>query len=146
MIHLTLAAASIIADAALAAGTEHGFSPLAVAVLDRGGHDLVVKRSEAASFYRTDIARTKAFGCLGMGMGGRDLAKRSQSAPGFYAALAGVTSGGLLAMPGGVLIRNSGGIIIGAVGISGDTGGNDEVAALAGIAAAGLIADPGEIA
>ena len=140
---LTLSQASLIADAALTAGNKHGFSPLAIVVLDAGGHDLVVKRNEAASFYRSEIARTKAFGCLGMGMGGRDLAKRAKGMPGFYAALATVTSGGLLPMPGGVLIRDTDGAIIGAVGVSGDTGGNDEIAALAGIAAAGLVADPG---
>ncbi len=140
---LTLGVASLIADAALAAGVSGGFSPLAIVVLDSGGHDLVVKRSEAAAFYRTEIARTKAFGCLGMGMGGRDLAKRAKGVPGFYAALATVTSGGLLPMPGGVLIRDDSGAIIGAVGISGDTGDKDEIAAVAGIAAAGLNADPG---
>lgn len=143
MTQLTLQQADAIVDAALAAATENGLSPLAVVVLDAGGHDLVVKRQEAASFYRTEIARTKAFGCLGMGMGGRDLAKRAKGVPGFYAALATVTSGGLLPMPGGVLIRDGAGTIIGAVGISGDTGDNDEIAALAGIAAAGLVADPG---
>lgn len=143
MTQLTLQHASTIADAAMTAATDSGFSPLAVVVLDAGGHDLVVKRHEAASFYRTEIARTKAFGCLGMGMGGRDLAKRAKGVPGFYAALATVTSGGLLPMPGGVLIRDKAGAIIGAVGISGETGDNDEIAALAGIAAAGFIADPG---
>ena len=143
MTPLTLQQAAKIVDAALAAATGHGLAPLAVVVLDAGGHDLVVKRNEAASFYRTEIARTKAFGCLGMGMGGRDLAKRAKGVPEFYAALATVTSGGLLPMPGGVLIRDAAGAIIGAVGISGDTGNNDEIAALAGIAAAGLVADPG---
>jgi uncharacterized protein GlcG (DUF336 family) len=143
MTQLSLLQASTIADAAWAVGDAHGFSPLALVVLDAGGHDLVVKRSEAAAFYRTEIARTKAFGCLGMGMGGRDLAKRAKGVPGFYAALATVTSGGLLPMPGGVLIRDVTGTIIGAVGVSGDTGDNDEIAAMAGIAAAGLVADPG---
>ncbi len=140
---LTLDHASTIADAAFAAASKHGFAPLAVVVLDAGGHDLVVKRNEAAAFYRTEIARTKAYGCLGMGMGGRDLAKRAKGVPGFYAALATVTSGGLLPMPGGVLIRDASGTTIGAVGISGDSGDNDEIAALAGIAATGLVADPG---
>ena len=143
MMLLTLRHASLIADAALAAAEQHGFSPMAIVVLDAGGHDLVVKRHEAANFYRTEIARTKAFGCLGMGMGGRDLAKRAKGVPGFYAALATVTSGGLLPMPGGVLIRDADHALIGAVGVSGDTGGNDEIVALAGISAAGLIADPG---
>ena len=45
--------------------------------------------------------------------------------------------------PGGVLIRDAGNQIIGAVGISGDTADNDEIVAVAGIEAAGLKADPG---
>ncbi len=143
MMLLTLDLACAIADAALAAARDRRFAPLAVVVIDAGGHDLVVNRSETAAFYRSEIARTKAHGCLGMGMGGRDLAKRAKSAPAFYGALATITSGGLLPMPGGVLIRDADGVVIGAVGISGDTGENDEIAALAGIAAAGLTADAG---
>jgi uncharacterized protein GlcG (DUF336 family) len=45
--------------------------------------------------------------------------------------------------PGGVLIKDASGDIIGAVGISGDTADKDEACAVAGIAAAGLKADPG---
>ena len=40
--------------------------------------------------------------------------------------------------PGGVLIRDGGGDVVGAVGISGDTSDKDEACAVAGIAAAGL--------
>jgi uncharacterized protein GlcG (DUF336 family) len=52
--------------------------------------------------------------------------------------------GGLMAVPGGVLILDNAGQVAGAVGISGDTSENDEAAALAGIAAAGLKGDTGE--
>jgi uncharacterized protein GlcG (DUF336 family) len=45
--------------------------------------------------------------------------------------------------PGGVLIRDGGGNVIGAVGISGDLSDKDEMCAVAGIEAAGLKADPG---
>jgi uncharacterized protein GlcG (DUF336 family) len=45
--------------------------------------------------------------------------------------------------PGGVLIRDAAGDVIGAVGISGDTADKDEGAAIAGVQAAGLKADPG---
>ena len=45
--------------------------------------------------------------------------------------------------PGGVLVRDRKGAIIGAVGISGDRSENDEIAAIAGIETAGLTADPG---
>jgi uncharacterized protein GlcG (DUF336 family) len=46
-------------------------------------------------------------------------------------------------VPGGVLIKNATGAIIGAVGVSGDTSDNDEAAGVAGIKAAGLVADAG---
>ena len=42
-----------------------------------------------------------------------------------------------------VKIKDGGGDIIGAVGISGDTSDKDEACAIAGIEAAGLKADPG---
>jgi uncharacterized protein GlcG (DUF336 family) len=48
-----------------------------------------------------------------------------------------VTGGALIPVPGGVLIK-SGDLVIGAVGVSGDTSDNDERAALAGIGAANL--------
>lgn len=45
--------------------------------------------------------------------------------------------------PGDVLIPDNDNKVLGAVGISGDTGDNDEIIAVAGIAAAGSRADPG---
>ncbi len=54
-----------------------------------------------------------------------------------------MVGGALVPVPGGVLIRDKNGDVVGAVGISGDTSDNDEAAASAGIAAAGLVADPG---
>ena len=50
---------------------------------------------------------------------------------------------GILPVPGGVLIRNSHGMLIGAIGISGDTSDNDELCAVAGIEAVGLTPDTG---
>ena len=49
----------------------------------------------------------------------------------------------MLPVPGGVLIRDADGTILGAVGVTGDTSDNDEICALAGIAATGLVADTG---
>jgi len=43
-----------------------------------------------------------------------------------------------VAVPGGVLIRDEGGAIIGAVGVSGDLSDKDEAAALGGLEAAGF--------
>ncbi|MDG1169800.1 MAG: heme-binding protein, partial [Sulfitobacter sp.] len=41
-------------------------------------------------------------------------------------------------VPGGVLLRDKKGSVIGAVGVTGDSSDNDAVAAMAGIEAAGL--------
>ena len=60
-------------------------------------------------------------------------------------ALADLAEGRMLPVPGGVLVRDQGRRVIGAVGASGDTADNDEALVLAGIAAvSGLTADPGQ--
>ncbi len=141
---LSLEHASMIVDAALAEGRQRGFAPLCVVVLDAGAHPLALKRSEHASISRAEIATTKAAGCLGMGFGGRELARRAQIAPAFYAAIAAVLPRGIVPVPGGVLIRGPGAIPLGAVGVSGDASEHDEVCAVAGIRAAGLLPDTGE--
>ena len=140
---LTLEQASIVVNAALADGEQRGLQPLCVVVLDAGGHALALKRHELASINRPEIATAKASGCLGMGFGGREIAKRAAAMPGFIAALNSLFPKGILPVPGGVLIRERDGTLLGAVGISGDTSDNDELCAVAGIEAAGLIADTG---
>jgi uncharacterized protein GlcG (DUF336 family) len=140
---LTLDLANTICTAALQRGRELGFAPLCVVVLDAGGHPLALQRREIASISRPEIATAKAAGCLGMGFGGREIARRASMVPGFIAALNEIFPKGILPVPGGVLIRDAQGVLIGAVGISGDTSDNDEICALAGIHAAGLQAETG---
>ena len=143
MSSLTLEQASKITDAALQEGARRKFAPLCVVVLDPGGHALVLKRMEKASISRPQIATAKAAGCLGMGFGGRELARRAQAVPAFFTALASIFPQGIVPVAGGVLIRNAAGELLGAMGVSGDTSDNDEVCAVAGIQAAGLVADTG---
>lgn len=140
---LTLAQASSIIDTALAEGRKRGLSPLAVAVLDAGGHLVAFKREDGASFARFDIAYGKAWGAVGMGFGTRELAARAAKFPAFVAAISTATQGRMIPSPGGVLILAPDQSILGAVGISGDIGDNDELCAIAGIEAAGLAARPG---
>ena len=52
-----------------------------------------------------------------------------------------ICDGSLVAVAGGVLIRNKSGNIIGAVGVTGDTSDNDEELAIAAVEAQGLAAD-----
>ena len=94
--------------------------------------------------FRVDIGTGKAWGAVAMDEGSRGLAKKAKANPNFLNSLAVASGGRLLPNPGGVLIRDAGGDILGAVGISGDTGARDEGYAVSGIEAAGLVADPGE--
>jgi uncharacterized protein GlcG (DUF336 family) len=135
--------ACLIATTVLRDGKSRGFAPLCCIVLDAGGHPLALLRDERASIGRPEIARGKAAGCLAMGFGGREIARRSAAMPAFFAALGTVMPHGLLPVPGGVLVRDAAGELLGAVGVTGDTADNDEICALAGIAAAGLTADTG---
>jgi len=143
---LTLGHALAIVEAALKKGRELNLQPLAVAVLDAGGHMKAFVREDGAGILRPQIAEGKAWGALGMGFGSRSFAKRiaeQPGAPSFFGALASMSEGRVVPVPGGVLIRDANKDVIGAVGITGDTSDNDEACALAGIAAAGLTGDAG---
>jgi len=140
---VTLAQASTIIDVALNKARESNFAPLSIAVLDGGGHLVAFKREDKSGILRFDIAFGKAWGALGMGFGSRTLFERAEKTPMFFTTLAAASGGRVVTNPGGVLIRNDAGDIVGAVGISGDTSDNDEICAVTGIVAAGLKADPG---
>jgi uncharacterized protein GlcG (DUF336 family) len=140
---LKLTQAETIIDAALAEGRRKNLALLAVAVLDAGGHLIAFKREDGATFLRFELAYGKAWGALGMGFGTRELAERAAKNPAFVGALSAVSQGRMVPSPGGVLIVGPGAEVLGAVGISGDTGENDEICALAGIKAVGLSAVPG---
>ena len=135
---VTLAQASTIVDVALKKGRETNCAPLTVAVLDAGGHLVAFKREDRSGILRFDIAFGKAWGALGMGFGSRELSERAGKNPVFFGVLATVSQGRLIPVPGGVLIKDDGGAVLGSVGISGDTSDKDEVAAIAGIEAVGL--------
>ena len=135
---VTLAQASTIVDVALKKGRDTSCAPLTVAVLDAGGHLVAFKREDKSGILRYDIANGKAWGALGMGFGSRELADRAGKNPLFFGALATVSQGRLVPVPGGVLIKDADGAVLGAVGISGDTSDKDETCAVAGIEAVGL--------
>ncbi len=123
-------------------GGRLGLKPLSVCVVDSGGHPLAFERSDGASPMRFAIAHGKAHGAVMMGIGSRALFERAQAQPYFIQSMNGLADGALVPVPGGVLIRDEGGII-GAVGVTGDSSDNDEACAVAAIEKAGLRADTG---
>jgi uncharacterized protein GlcG (DUF336 family) len=98
---------------------------------------------EGVSQMRWRIAQGKANAAIKLGLGTRALMARAEQQAYFIQAMNGLADGEFVPVPGGVLIRDANGNLLGAVGISGDTSDNDEAAALAGIAAAGLVAETG---
>lgn len=138
---LTNAHCRTIVDTSQAKGRELGFKPLSTVVLDAGGHVMAFERADGASPGRFDIARGKAFGAVMLGMAGQAQMARAEQQAYFMNAVNGVFGGQVVPVPGGVLIRNADGEVIGAVGVTGDSSDNDQICAVAGIDAAGLTAD-----
>jgi uncharacterized protein GlcG (DUF336 family) len=132
---LTLAQAQRAVTGALAAARASDAPPLAVIVLDAGGHPVAFAREDGARLFRFDIARAKALGALGMGADSDVIAERAHKNPVFFGSVSVVVGGQIAFSPGGVLIRDPAGALIGAIGISGDTGERDMEFAKAGIAA-----------
>ena len=140
---VTLAQASTIIDTALKKARELKQMSQTVVVLDAGGHVVAAKREDGSGILRFEICIGKAYGALGMGWGSRTMMERAAQNPNFITSIVAASGGRLVPNPGGILIRNAHNQIIGAVGISGDTGDNDEIIGIAGIEAAGLKADAG---
>jgi uncharacterized protein GlcG (DUF336 family) len=134
-------AKSIIAGAR-AAAKEYGLKPLTVVVLDSGGHVVSVEREDGAANNRFEIAFGKAYGALALGMGSRSLMDRAEQQPYFISAAAAAIGGRLIPVPGGVLVKDEAGMVVGCVGVSGDTSDNDELAAISGVKSASLLPQP----
>lgn len=137
---MRLETAQAILAETLKEARRRGLKPLAVVVLDGRGAIRALAAEDGTSTKRAEVAIGKASGAVAMGIGSRDLSTR---APHFLAAVTHAVGGMLVPVPGGVLVRDGAGEIVGAVGVSGDTSDNDEAVAVTGIEAAGLAADPG---
>jgi uncharacterized protein GlcG (DUF336 family) len=141
-VSIGLETAKSITAGVRAAGRDHGLKPLTVVVLDAGGHVVSVEREDGSSNNRFEIAFGKAYGALALGMGSRSLMARAEQQAYFITAAAAAIGGKLVPVPGGVLVKDAAGSVVGCVGVSGDTSDNDELAAIAGITGASLVAQP----
>ena len=140
--NISLGTAKTITAGVRAAGKERGLKPLTVVVLDAGGHVLSVEREDGSSNNRFEIAFGKAYGALALGMGSRSLMARAEQQPYFINSAAAAIGGKLVPVPGGVLVKDETGAVVGCVGVSGDTSDNDELAAISGIERASLVPQP----
>jgi uncharacterized protein GlcG (DUF336 family) len=140
---LKLKAAQKIVKVTLETAHEKGMKPLVVAVVDARGALVAFASEDGSPLKRERVARGKADGAIALGVSSRRIGVMAAERPHFVAAVSNAIGGSLIPVPGGVLIRDAKGQLLGAVGVSGDTSDNDELAAVAGIEAAGLKADTG---
>ena len=142
--HITLDQANQMIQAAISKGKELKLNPLTVAVLDAGGHLKALQREDGTTFLRPQIAFGKAWSSLSLGMASRKLFGMGEDRPMFMNSLINLSEQRMIPVPGGVLIKNEEGEVLGAIGITGDTSDNDEACAVAGVQAIGFIADSGQ--
>ncbi|KAJ1429034.1 hypothetical protein B484DRAFT_449563 [Ochromonadaceae sp. CCMP2298] len=144
---LSLASANLIANEAVATAKRHCFNPVTVTVVDPSGQVLATQRMDGCpSGALPKYAYAKACTAVSMGMSSRAMREKytpSGMKPQDFSKLAQLSSmveitGGLIApFPGGVVLRNKEGIIVGGVGISGASADEDEYCALCGAEALG---------
>ena len=140
---LRLADAKKIIEVTLATQAEQKFKPMAVVVVGVRGSIIACECQDGTSLLRPKVAHGKAYGAIALGVGSRVLFERAKSEAFFIQAANSLCDGALVPVPGGVLVKDSDGNILGAVGVTGDISDADETCAVAGIEAAGFTADTG---
>jgi uncharacterized protein GlcG (DUF336 family) len=137
---LTLSIANQIIGSALRKARDLNLPPMGCAVMDAGGHLKALQAEDGLAFARVHVCQAKAWGALGLGVDSEQIAERYLAGgpnPGFINALNAMTGGKVVPLAGGVLIRDPGGAIVGAVGVSGAKPEEDAVCARAGIDSSG---------
>lgn len=138
---ISLEQAREIIRVAFETGAAQGMNPLSVVVLDAGGHLQAFERADGAAPGRFDIACGKAYGSVMLGIAGTAQMARAEAQAYFIAAAGGAFGGKMIPVPGGILVRDETGAVIGAVGVTGDSSDNDALAGKSGIEAVGLTAE-----
>lgn len=137
---IKLSKANSIIRSVFKKGSDLGLDPLAVVVLDAGGHIKALQSQDGAGFLKPKIAKAKAYGSLGMGKNSSNLAESAKKRPHHATAMSAIAEGNYMPVPGGILISNKTGQIIGAVGVSGALSDSDEKCAVWAIEHCGFLA------
>jgi uncharacterized protein GlcG (DUF336 family) len=141
MAALALAQANRIIQAILDHGGALGCRPLAVIVVEPGCKVKAFQKEDGGSMIRFEMAFGKAYAALALGRSSKLVRVRNDEKPAFMRYLIAASDDQMFPEGGGMLIRDTGGEVIGAVGVTGDTEDRDEELAVHGIHAAGLKTD-----
>ncbi len=129
---LTLSDARRIIAAAEAQAAQIG-QPMNIAVVDAGGNLIAHVRMDGAWIGSIDISINKAFTARAFDISTKDLGDNSQPGQQFYGIHA--SNGGRIMIFAGGLPLKQGGQVVGAIGVSGGSGEQDQAVAEAGAAA-----------
>ena len=129
MSNITLAQAQKITEAAIRKSEELGVK-MNIAVVDAGTNLVAFTKMDDAWLGSIDIAQKKARTARYFNMDTGEIGKLSQ--PGGPLYHIEHSNNGLITFPGGVVVRDGQGNIIGAVGVSGSTVEEDHAVATAG--------------
>ena len=140
---IRLEQAKALVDASLVEARKLNLKPISVIVLDDRGALVAAASEDGVSAMRAKIAHGKANAAIALGLGTRALMNRAEQQAYFIQAMNGLAGGDFVPVPGGLLLRDASGNLLGAVGISGDTSDNDEAAALGAIATNNLVGETG---
>jgi len=140
---IDLKTANRLIETAFRIARQRGHLPITCCVVDRGGHVVSAQREDNSSTFRFEIAYGKAWTCIALGHSTRFVEDTmTKNRPHFVDSLAAASNGRFIPALGGVLIRaRDGGELYGAIGITGDSGENDEAVALEAIRECGFNAD-----
>lgn len=129
---LTLEQAEKLSEAAKAKAKEIGV-PMNIAIVDEGANLKSFHRMDNAWLGSIDISVKKAKTARFFDMNSGEIGKLSQPGQPLYNIEH--SNGGLITFPGGVVLKDSSGTIVGAIGVSGGSVEQDHEVASAGAAA-----------
>jgi uncharacterized protein GlcG (DUF336 family) len=125
---LTLEHAKSLAEAALARAGSRGMK-VSVAVLDASFLIKAALREDGAGPVTLDIAFGKARAALAFGCSSRQIADALAGNPLAGPSVLASVPGPVVLLPGGLLVQNAAGAVIGAIGVAGGAPDDDEWAA-----------------
>lgn len=134
MADIALSDAQAVVDAAVRKAKDIS-TLMDISVVDSGGNLKAFARMDDAWLGSIDISMKKAKTARFFNMESGEIGKLSQ--PGGPLYNIEVSNGGLITFPGGVLLKNTNGDVIGAIGVSGSTVEDDHEVAAAGANALG---------
>jgi uncharacterized protein GlcG (DUF336 family) len=121
--------AQVVVDAAVKKAQQIA-TLMNITIIDGGGNLKAFARMDGAWLGSIDISAKKARTARFFDMDSGEIGKLSQ--PGGPLYHIEISNGGLITFPGGVLLKNATGEVIGAIGVSGSTVENDHAVATAG--------------